>query len=356
MGVLAAIGEKCGRERPFPILTGVSAGAINASFLAGFRSGFLAGCQDLSRAWLNLSLGSVFDTRGSSLLGSAASWGWTLAAGGRLAPRLEGFFDTTPLHDYLSRKLDFSNIQANIDDGNLRAVALSATSYDTGHTTTFVQGPSDIAMWRRSNRHSLRTRITVDHVLASSALPLLFPAIEIGGRYFGDGSIRQNCPLAPAVHLGADRILAISVRHRGSRRQEMIEERTGRYPPPGQIFGMLLNAVFLDALEADAERLERVNRTLALLPRWRRHPEGLRPIRFLILRPSCDLGKLATNLEKDLPRSLRRLVRALGAQDSKTPDLLSYLLFEEHYVERLIELGYKDALAQWDRIGRFLEI
>lgn len=190
--------------------------------------------------------------------------------------------------------------------------------------------------------------------MASCALPLIFPAIPVGDAYFGDGSIRQAAPLAPAIHLGAGRILAIAVRNKRNLEEEAQSQIVG-YPPPAQIVGMLFNAVFVDALDHDCERLERTNRTIAALPEGSRHPDGLRAIEHVVLRPSRNLGALSADLVHHLPRALRLVVLGMGASKLRSPDLLSYLLFEKPYIERLIELGRQDTLSQWDKIAPLLE-
>lgn len=190
--------------------------------------------------------------------------------------------------------------------------------------------------------------------MASGSLPLVFPAVEIGGAHYGDGSIRQSAPLAPAIHLGASRLLAVSTRYAATS-VEIKSRRTVGYPQPAQIISMLFNTVFLDTLEADVERLNRLNKVLAALPAGEPVPDGLRPIDILVLRPSTDLGQLAAEYKGKLPRSLRFMLRGLGAHRVQRPDILSYLLFESPYVGRLIELGYEDALSQWSEIEAFFE-
>ena len=233
-------------------------------------------------------------------------------------------------------------------------MALTATSYSTGATITFVQGVNGIPMWERARRHSVRANIGLNHIMGSAALPLVFPAVQIGDAYYGDGGIRQSSPLAPSIHLGADRVLTISARYPRTRAEESERQVVG-YPPPAQILGMLMHGVFLDSLENDIERVARINRTLELLPPEKRHPEGLRRVRLFVLRPSLDLGKLSAPLARYLPRPLRIIVRGLGSYRTSTPDFLSYLLFERPYISRLIEVGYQDAHDRWDEIARFLE-
>ncbi|MDA2928527.1 patatin-like phospholipase family protein [Acidobacteria bacterium AH-259-O06] len=354
-GVLSAIAERIGAETYFPVITGVSAGAINAVSLASHTGSLVEACAALRRGWLSLSPPKVFKADFVSLTGTLLKWLWMLLSGG-ITPgfQVRGILETEPLRGYLDRVIDPSGIEANLRAGRLRALALSATSYTTGQTITFVHGLPGVPTWERAGRRAVLTKIGLEHVMASSALPLIFPAIQIGDDYYGDGSIRQGAPLAPSIHLGADRLLAISVRYPRST-AEAAEPQMEGYPPPAQVLGMLMNAIFLDALETDSERLERINRTLALLPTGAVPPDLLRPIQLLVVRPSKDLGKLAADFAGQLPRALRILSRGLGAHQSKAPDFLSYLLFERPYIRCLIQLGYSDGAAQWDRIGPFLE-
>jgi NTE family protein len=301
-------------------------------------------------AWLRLSTENVFSTEFPSLTVSFLRWLGMILSGGKTPGfQVRGILDTRPLYRHLSQILDFEGIAPNLASGRLRALALTATSYSTGMVTTFVDGLEDLPMWERSRRRGVRARIALDHVMASAALPLVFPAIRVGNDYFGDGAVRQSSPLSPAVHLGADKILAVSVRF-----PTPAPESDGDYPPPARILGMLMHGIFLDALENDAERLARINRTLSLLPDGVVHPEGLRPIELLLLRPSRDLGELSAGMARHLPRSLRILTRGLGASPDAPSDFLSYLLFERPYLDQIIDVGFEDAKTQVEAVERFL--
>jgi NTE family protein len=332
----------------------VSAGAINALHLASFRGNLEAATADLEGQWKSLSTRQVFRSDPITVLRIGLRWAYTLLSGGtRLGPKAHSLVDTEPLRRFLRRAVDARGIEENIREGVLRAAAVSATSYQTGQTVTFVHGDPSLDMWERPHRRAVRDRLTVEHVMASSALPLLFPAERLDGHYYGDGSIRQSEPLAPAVHLGADRILAVSARYERSVREARDPVLEG-YPPPAQVVGLLFNSIFLDTLDVDSIRLERINR---LLERCGANgdPNGqFRNIDLLLLRPSRDLGRLASEFAGRLPRTIRYLVGGLGSRTGRTSDFVSYLLFEENYLSRLMELGEKDAAAQWDVIERFL--
>lgn len=350
VGVLSYLAEKA-PEAQFPIITGVSAGAINAAFLAGHRGEPSETLQALSDCWTSLNVDRIFRTDPGSIGLTGARWFWMLGGGG-VGPKVRGLLDTEPLRDFLAENVDLAGIEAKVRSGHLRALALSATLYSTGQTITFVQGEEDVPLWERVRRIGVRAKIAVEHVMASGSIPLVFPAIAVDGEYYGDGSIRQGAPLAPAIHLGADRLMAISTRYAPS--LEEVEERTTPdYPPPAQIIGMLFNTIFLDTLESDAERLRRINEILAVLPRNTASPDGLRPIRLLIVRPSRDLGRMSEGYRRKLPRSLRFMLRGLGIQRLRGPELLSYLLFEMPYIGHVMELGYEDAMSQWHEIEGF---
>jgi len=354
VGVLAGVAERApGLE--FPIVTGVSAGAINAVHLAAHPGPLAAAVGALRAQWSRLVVERVYRIRPGRLargllLGAAHT---ALGRGGEAAA-VRGLLDMSPLREFLGANLDFAQLDANIAAGRLRAAAVSATSYATGQTVTFVHGPPDAPTWQRALRYAVRSRLTLDHVVASAALPILFPAVRIGDGFYGDGSLRQTAPLAPAIHLGARAILVVTQRSDPERPPSPPPAPAPReYPALAEVIGLLLHAIFLDALEADAERLERVNRLVTALPEAQR-PDGLRPVRLLMLRPSRNLGGLAAGCGVKLPPLVRWLVRGMGGQRATAVDFLSYLLFDPAYTNALIELGYDDVRAQWPLIERFL--
>lgn len=339
-----------------PILTGVSAGAINTAFLANSSETLEARTQKLCELWSSLRTQSVFDASSASLGSTVLRWGMRLVSGGsRVAPRPHGMVDTTPLREFLSKALDVDEkgalrgIGANLRAGRVRAAAITTTNYATSKTVTWVQG-RDVPMWSRPGRMSVATTLRIDHIMGSSALPLFFPAVNINDEWHGDGGIRLTAPLAPALHLGASRILAISTRYQRAH-EEPLGARARAYPAPAHVLGVLMSAIFLDNFDHDAMNLDRLNRLVEELP-----PEsrlGLRPVDLLIVRPTVDLAKIAGEHEVQLPRSFRFLMRGLGTKESKTPDSLSMVLFEPEYVNRLIDLGRADAEARLGDLEAF---
>lgn len=343
------------RRFPFAIpsiITGVSAGAINAAFLAAHPGEGEAAANDLRDIWLSLGPEDVFRVDTGTLSSNFFRWGLRLLSGGSTkAPRVRSLLDTTPLSVFLRRTLsavdgEVSGIAANLASGRLRAFALSGLNYGTGQTVTWVQG-CDIKTWERPHRVSMKTRMTVKHVMASSSLPILFPAINIQGHWYGDGGIRQSAPLSPPIHLGARKIIAVSTRYARTEDEASLPVISG-YPPPAQILGTMLNAVFLDMIDQDALRLTRFNALLKQLPE--KHRLGMRPIDLLVLRPSQDLGRLAAEYESRLPGTFRFLTRGLGTRETASPDLLSLLMFQSDYLAELIRLGEADAEAHIEQI------
>jgi NTE family protein len=339
-----------------PILTGISAGAINATFIANHRGTFKEAIDALSEFWRHLTVDQVYQADGWSLLKSMVHWGIHLLSGG--IPNTTGpkaLVDTAPLRKllesgYTSVNSRFAGIRENIREQRLKALAITATNYSTSQTITWVQG-KNIAMWERPDRHSVMTEITVDQIMASTALPIFFPAVRVGDSWFGDGGIRQFAPLAPSLHLGAGRIIAVSTRHRPSL-AETNPTVHPRYPSIARILDVLMNAIFVDLLDQDLLGLARVNKLLE--SQSREKASNLRLVRAFTLRPSVNLSKVAGRFEPNLPRPFRFLTRRLGTQKTESFDWLSMIMFDTQYIQKLIEIGEADAHARKEEIADFL--
>jgi NTE family protein len=361
VGALSALAEICGGDRsPFQILSGVSAGAINAVSVASGADEFPLAVTRLAQVWRTLTPDRVYRTDARHLVGIGSRWLRDLSAGGLLgSSRINYLLDTAPLRELLASTIPISRLAPHFRSGLLRGVAVSTTSYATGLAVTFFDGARDVQEWFRSTRIGVRHRLRLPHVLASSAIPIFFPPVKIHGHYYGDGCVRLHTPLSPAIHLGAQRILAIGVHPVPAVELPPERARAPRHDrlPPSEIAGVLLNAVFLDAIEEDLERLERINRTVALLPPEQRGTaaQPLRAIPTLVLRPSQDLGTLAADQYGRFPRMLRYLLKGIGANGETGSDLLSYLAFEPEYVGRLMDLGRSDTLRRRVEIEAFLE-
>ncbi len=341
-----------------PLIMGVSAGAINASFLAAHPGPLVDAVDELAALWRDMTVDQVFRVDAGSLAGNLWHWGLRLVSGGRIVhPPTRGLVDTAPLRQLLERELkptsdgEIPGIARNLQSGRLSALAIITSSYTTGRSVAWVEG-REVQQWDRPFRHSRQTRLSPEHVMASSALPILFPAIPLEGAWYGDGGIRLVTPLSPAVHLGANRILAFSTRY-GRRRAEDEVVQALRYPSPMQIAGQLLNAIFLDDHERDAMTMERINALVRLVPEERRH--GLREIELVFVRPSVDIGRLAGEYEPQLPGMFRHMVGGLGSRDTTSPDLMSLLMFVPEYLRRLIEIGEADAEARSADIRALIE-
>jgi NTE family protein len=343
-------------ELQVPYITGVSAGAINAALLASHHGSFIQAVGEMSQLWGRLTVEDVFKVDTRSLSMNGFRWLRQLASGGLGgAPRVRGLVDTAPLRNFLTEVLhavdgELTGIQYNLDHGRLKALAISTSSYSTGQSVTWVQG-SDIQEWARPQRKARSTTMTVDHVMASAALPLLFPAVQLDNSWYGDGGIRLTAPLSPALHLGARKIMAISTRYERSA-EEAEEPTVYGYPPPAQVMGVLMNSIFLDLLDHDTVRLERLNQLLDSLPP--EHRDGFKPVKLLTLRPSMDLGKLAYEYESQLPKAFRFFTRGLGTKQTRSPDFLSLVLFQPDYLTKIMEVGEADAAARADDIAEFL--
>ena len=340
----------------FPIITGVSAGAINAAHLAQAHGTFSQAVDELCALWCELTPDRIFRVDVPALLANMGRWGLQLAGGGVRDSRVRGLMDTAPLWELLNEALapvdgELTGIDYNLHRGTLRAVAIGTTSYSTGQTIIWVQG-RNLQTWERPSRRAVETRLRVEHVMASAALPLFFPAVQIGDQWHGDGGIRLTAPLSPALHLGAHKILAVSSHYERSY-DEADRPAVKGYPPPAQVIGVLMDAIFLDVVDQDVMRMERMNELLRRCSPQAR--DGMRVVELMTFRPSRDLGQLSREHEPRLPRAFRLLTRGLGTRETSSPDVLSMMMFQEDYVNRLIEIGEEDAEARHDDLAAFIE-
>jgi len=342
---------------PFDVLAGISAGAINSIALATAAEDFQAAARRLTATWASLTPDRIFRTGTLRLASIGSRWIRDLSSGGLVGKSgINYLLDSAPLRELIRKEIPLGRMRRHLRAGRLRGVAVSVTNYHTGAGVTFFEGAPDIEPWSRSTRIGIRGRITVEHVMASAAIPLFFPPVSIDGTFYGDGCVRMAYPMSPAIHMGADRVVAVSVRHLRTPTEtaERQAREKGDRMPISEIAGVMLNAVFLDSVDSDLERLERMNRTLSLIPRDKLEKLDVRPIPALVLRPSQDLGKLAADEYVRFPVMLRYLLKGIGASGHAGEDLLSYLAFEPTYVRRVMDLGYDDTMARRDEVADFL--
>lgn len=339
----------------FPIITGVSAGAINAIYLASQDRPLRETAENLAQLWRSLECRHIFRPNYAALLPFRTALKAILPP--KMSQRPHGLLNAGPLAALLRRIYDcpernqpIQGIRRNLASGLLKAVALIGLDYTTGQSVRWAQGRS-ISVFEGPNRRSVETEITVEHVLASSALPFVFPAVKIANRWYGDGGIRLAAPLSSAVYLGARRILAMSTGYHRTPDEANTPIVQG-YPPAAQIMGQLLNAVFLDVIDEDVVRMTRLNEMIEKLEHSER--DGFKPIDLLVLRPSQDLARIAAEHEKYLPRNVKLLTRALGTRETDSSDFNSMLMFVPRYTSLLIELGEHDVNARLDELRAFL--
>lgn len=361
VGVLRALSELLPKDAstPFTIICGTSAGSINSTILAVDAANFRHAVRRLMTVWKNFHVHHVYRADIFGALRNSARWLFAALSGGRLRTLSGGsqpvsLLDNSPLAALLRRHVDLSAIQRNIDAGHLTALSITCSGYSSGQSVTFYQGEPDLKNWQRARRIGVAMPIELDHLLASSALPFIFPPMRINREFFGDGSMRQIAPVSPALHLGADRLLVIGV---GRQLQPDAERIKGSaYPTLAQIAGHALNSIFLDSLEVDLERLQRINRTIELIPEDVRKQTNypLHPVDFRVISPSEELEKIAAEFAHELPRTIRLLLSTVGGTRKSGSNLLSYLLFEKSYCRALIKLGYNDTMARKDDLLAFL--
>jgi len=351
VGVLKAISEiRAGQPNPFPLMCGVSAGAINAASLASHAHQFDHGVTRLEEFWASMFCERIYRTDGWTVLSSGLRWMISLTLGGRLISNPKSLLDNQSLRQFLQANLQLEGIQTAIDSGSLRALAITASGYRSASAVSFFQGTGQIDAWQSSRREGRRVQITVEHLLASSALPLLFPAEKIGPEYFGDGGMRMLTPLSPAINMGATRVLVIGTRDERPDPPPLVDMP---YPSLGEIGGYLLDCIFMDTLTADLQRLARNNQVASRLPPDQRAALAMRQVESLVIRPSRDLRDLTREHMGEIPPAVRLLLRSLGGW-GKDWRLASYLLFSADYCRALMALGYQDGLQQAQALKEFL--
>ncbi|MDO8266276.1 MAG: patatin-like phospholipase family protein [Moraxellaceae bacterium] len=356
VGVLRAVADIMpqGCHNPFEIICGTSAGGLNAAGLATHADCLHDGISMLETVWGEFRTHQVYRTDWPGVLHRAARWLWTMAFGRMRRDLPVSLLDNSPLRGLLDAHIPLERIQQAIDNGYLDALCITASGYSTGESISFFQGVPHLDGWNRSRRVGIRTAISIDHLLASAAIPMLFPAVRVNREYFGDGAVRQHAPISPALHLGAERVMVIGV---GGQPSEAEREKSLSYPSIAQIVSHILSSSFVDSLESDIERLTRINKTISLIPEEARHQSTLRPVDVMVITPSAQvLDTIAMRHADALPKSIRMFVRGSGATQRSGSGVLSYLLFEAAYCKELIQLGYLDGCARKDEMKLFFNI
>ena len=357
VGVLKAVASILpkGARNPFAIISGTSAGAINAAVLACRAANFERAIADMERVWSNFRASQVYRTDNWTMLKTSLHWLAALVFGGLGVANPKSLLDNTPLRELLERDIRFPRIAKAIERGHLEALAVTASAYTTARSVTFFQARGSLQGWSRVRRVGKPTILDMDHVIASAAVPFIFPPVRIGGEYYGDGSMRHRAPLSSAIHLGADRMLVIGVRA-----ERPDPEPPADVAPPlpslAQLGGYMLDTLFMDGLYTDLERLSRINRLLEVSGPKRVTQGGteLKPLHTLVIVPKDDIRDVAARHAHELPRALRLLLRGIGAGDRGGMQLVSYLLFESGFTRELVAMGFRDALEMEEELRAFL--
>jgi len=352
VGVLKAIVElTAAGNNPFPVICGTSAGAINAAVLASHAHEFPTGVRRLEEFWRSMYCARVYRTDAWTVFKHAMRFAINLFSVGLIRTDPKSFLDNTPLRHFLQSTLRLEGIQTALDQGALRGVAVTAAGYTSATATSYFQAREGITGWERTRRRGFAAKLNVHHLLASAALPILFPAERIGYEYFGDGGMRMVAPLSPAIHLGANRIMVIGTR---DEKPDLPPEEPTEYPSAGEVGGYLMDTIFMDTLTADIARLRRINHTLGVVPEEKRHQAGLINIDSMVIKPSKDLRNITRDHVREIPLSVQLLLRALGGW-GRDWRMASYLLFASSYCSELIDLGYTDGMHAEQDIIHFLK-
>lgn len=354
-GVLKAVFEICSPSKvktPFHIYSGVSAGALNATYLAAGAHSLAESTFHLTELWSNMTSDQVFRTDAVTMGKIGLKWMGELSLGAISgATPGRSLLDTEPLWDLIRKNCRFSQIGENLQKDVFKSLAITSVDYQSSTAVTFVENNNKNELWQKNKRHAERTIISVEHVMASSAIPILFPPIKVGPRYFGDGCVRNIAPCSPAIRLGAKKLMVIGVRAQ----KDLRSERLMANPPSvARVINLLLNAVLLDGVEIDIERMQRINEFLAKVPQEHHTHLNFRPVDALLISPSEDLGAMAAQMASKMPRVVRFLLKGLGPLEDAS-ELISYLLFEKEYTNWLVELGYKDGMSRESDIKEFFK-